>query len=425
MAAGHRLLRSGPGTLSVWLVILLVGCTNARYFGGYYQDQAVDPAGILPPGVAYEEELTDPAAGPEADDLGSQLSSLDAFAETPLLVDPNEASASKMFYMSNHAQEDPEWNKATLKSLAALGQVAGVAASQDFLYLFHRGNTTWTDTSFNLETNVYNHQNEPIPVDTVVAVDLVSGEVMFSWGKQTFFMPHGISVDPQGNIWLTDVALHQAFRYKKNNFVSADLVLGEKFVPGTDDKHFCKPTDVAISSSGVVFIADGYCNSRVMVFSAAGKYLAEMGHNDKMLIPHSLTLLEVDDLLCVADRENGRILCYNAGLQPERQAGRLTFEVGHAELRKLYAIAHLGDVILALNGGSDSSVGVSIDLATEQVVDMWAPTNETFHEAHDLTTHHSRRCFYVAQFGPAKSSGGPVHKVVKFDLIESRPKFMN
>lgn len=55
-------------------------------------------------------------------------------------------------------------------------------------------------------------------------------------------MPHGISVDPQGNIWLTDVALHQAFRYKKNNFDQPDLVLGEKFVPGSDDKHFCKPT---------------------------------------------------------------------------------------------------------------------------------------------------------------------------------------
>lgn len=55
-------------------------------------------------------------------------------------------------------------------------------------------------------------------------------------------MPHGISVDPQGNVWLTDVALHQAFRFKKNNFDQADLVLGEKFVPGSDDSHFCKPT---------------------------------------------------------------------------------------------------------------------------------------------------------------------------------------
>lgn len=63
----------------------------------------------------------------------------------------------------------------------------------------------------------------------------------------SFFMPHGLSVDPQGNIWLTDVALHQAFRYVKNNFVQPDLVLGERFVPGNDRSHFCKPT---VSVSG-------------------------------------------------------------------------------------------------------------------------------------------------------------------------------
>ena len=51
-----------------------------------------------------------------------------------------------------------------------------------------------------------------------MAVDLENADVMFSWGKDRFYLPHGISVDPQGNLWLTDVALHQAFRYKNNNF---------------------------------------------------------------------------------------------------------------------------------------------------------------------------------------------------------------
>lgn len=55
-------------------------------------------------------------------------------------------------------------------------------------------------------------------------------------------MPHGISIDPQGNIWLTDVALHQIFRFKRDQLDRPDLVLGEAFVPGNDDKHFCMPT---------------------------------------------------------------------------------------------------------------------------------------------------------------------------------------
>lgn len=95
----------------------------------------------------------------------------------------------------------------------------------------------------------------------------------------SFFMPHGISIDPQGDVWLTDVALHQAFRYVKNNFAQADLVLGERFVPGSDEGHFCKPTDVAIASTGVIFISDGYCNSRVVQFSPSGEYLTEMGED--------------------------------------------------------------------------------------------------------------------------------------------------
>ena len=82
-----------------------------------------------------------------------------------------------------------------------------------------------------------------------------------------------------------------------------------------------------------------------------------------------------------------------------------------------------GDVILALNGGPDSR-GISLDLATEQAVDAWTPLNDTFHEAHDLTVSHDARSFYVCQFGPSKPSA-PVKKVVKFDMIESMPMFMN
>ena len=34
-------------------------------------------------------------------------------------------------------------------------------------------------------------------------------------------------------------------------------MLGEKFTPGDDASHFCKPTAVAVASSGIVFVADG------------------------------------------------------------------------------------------------------------------------------------------------------------------------
>lgn len=55
------------------------------------------------------------------------------------------------------------------------------------------------------------------------------------------------------------------------------LTLGEAFVPGDDERHFCKPTDVAVASNGDLFVADGYCNSRIMKFDKNGNLLKQFG----------------------------------------------------------------------------------------------------------------------------------------------------
>lgn len=90
-------------------------------------------------------------------------------------------------------------------------------------------------------------------------------------------MPHGISLDREGNIWLTDVALQQVFRFKRDDLEKPDLVLGEPFQPGRDWNHFCLPTDVVVASTGLVYISDGYCNSRILILSPSGKVLSEIG----------------------------------------------------------------------------------------------------------------------------------------------------
>ena len=52
------------------------------------------------------------------------------------------------------------------------------------------------------------------------------------------------------------------------------MVLGEAFVPGGDDKHFCQPTAVAVSEvTGTFFVADGYCNRRVLKYNKEGELL--------------------------------------------------------------------------------------------------------------------------------------------------------
>ena len=70
------------------------------------------------------------------------------------------------------------------------------------------------------------------------------------------------------------------------NATKPDMVLGTHMQPGSDHTHFCMPTAVAVAASGDFFVADGYCNSRVMKFNKDGKLIKiiSMYHS-----PHSFT----------------------------------------------------------------------------------------------------------------------------------------
>ena len=63
-----------------------------------------------------------------------------------------------------------------------------------------------------------------------------------------------------------------------------------------------------VASDGTIFVADGYCNARVVRYSAAGVYQSEYQlPRGKMDVPHSLALEECSNSLYVADRENSQV----------------------------------------------------------------------------------------------------------------------
>lgn len=63
------------------------------------------------------------------------------------------------------------------------------------------------------DSNIFQHAAEgAIPVDTILTLDPDSGSVISAWGRNLFFLPHGIHVDWQGNTWVTDIALHQVLK---------------------------------------------------------------------------------------------------------------------------------------------------------------------------------------------------------------------
>ena len=69
-----------------------------------------------------------------------------------------------------------------------------------------------------------------------------TGHVLSSWGGGKFLMPHGLTVDLDGNIWVTDCGLHQAIKFSPKG--EQLLALGTRLEPGHDSSHLCKPTHV-------------------------------------------------------------------------------------------------------------------------------------------------------------------------------------
>lgn len=51
------------------------------------------------------------------------------------------------------------------------------------------------------------------------------------------------------------------------------LTLGQQLQPGPGKHQLCMPTDVAVATTGEVFVSDGYCNSRVLKFDPTGSLL--------------------------------------------------------------------------------------------------------------------------------------------------------
>lgn len=189
--------------------------------------------------------------------------------------------------------------------------------------VFHRANNIWDSSTFDIQ-NVYQHQSKgPIAGNTIIAFNRVSGAVADEWGAGMFYMPHGITVDRESNVWVTDVALHQVMKFSEKNRTHPELVLGTKFRPGHSEVTFCKPTAVAVLDNGDFFVADGYCNARILKYSRSGEFVLSWGKNafggtgyahappNFFAVPHALALASDRNLLCVADRENGRVQCFN------------------------------------------------------------------------------------------------------------------
>ena len=115
--------------------------------------------------------------------------------------------------------------------------------------------------------------HRPVHGDPIVVLD-PKGHFIRSWGKGMFATPHGIRIDPAGHVWTLDAHTSMVYEFAPDGKKLLEISVGD--IPDKT-KEFCGATDIAFAENGHVFIADGYCNARVIEYDAAGKKSTRMG----------------------------------------------------------------------------------------------------------------------------------------------------
>jgi DNA-binding beta-propeller fold protein YncE len=160
-------------------------------------------------------------------------------------------------------------------------------------------------------------------LDPVLAFD-AKGTLVKSFGAGLpILSPHGIFVDRDNSVWVTDCACtgrgraystenkqgHQVFKFSPEGKLLMTLGAAGG---GTGSDGFFQPNDVVTDENGDIFVAEGHGgdNARIVVFDKAGKYLREFGKKgagpSEFDQPHGLAF-DSKGRLFVADRSNNRI----------------------------------------------------------------------------------------------------------------------
>ncbi len=165
-----------------------------------------------------------------------------------------------------------------------------------------------------------------------VAVFDREGNLLTTWGEGLFKRAHGSCIGPDGSIYCTDDENHTVRKFTPEGKLL--MTLGNKDQPSDTGyvqdcfdffwslttitkggPPFNRPTGVAISSSGEIYVSDGYGNARVHKFTPDGTLLLSWGEPGsapgQFRLPHSIWV-DRQERVWVPDRENSRIQIFNA-----------------------------------------------------------------------------------------------------------------
>jgi sugar lactone lactonase YvrE len=161
-----------------------------------------------------------------------------------------------------------------------------------------------------------------------------SGKVVKSFGAGLVNWPHGLFVDRDGNVWITDGKGadgkgHTVIKFSRDGKVL--MTLGKPGIAGDGPDTFNSPSDVLVAANGTIFVADGHgdkTNARIVKLASDGKFIKAWGKQGagpgEFDVPHGLAMDSLGRLF-VADRSNNRIQIFDQEgkfLADWRQFGR-------------------------------------------------------------------------------------------------------
>jgi sugar lactone lactonase YvrE len=168
-----------------------------------------------------------------------------------------------------------------------------------------------------------------------------AGNVVRSFGGGMFIFPHGLYVDHEGNVWVTDARAatdaelaqfpdakgkgHTVVKFSPEGKVL--LTLGKAGVAGDPPEYLNEPCDVIVGPNGHVLVSEGHSGqnarfgsvppntvSRISEFSNDGKFIRAWGKlgsgPGEFMTPHALAF-DSRGRLFVADRGNDRVQVFD------------------------------------------------------------------------------------------------------------------
>lgn len=199
-----------------------------------------------------------------------------------------------------------------------------------------------------------------------------NGKFIRLFGDGLLTRAHGLRIDREDNLWVTDGTAHIVMKLNPQGQVL--LTLGTKGEAGewndaTGSHRLNQPNDLAFGRNGDIFVVQGHTagggDPRILKFDKNGKFIKTWGGKGtepgKFTVAHGIAV-DAQGLLWVTDRENQRIQIFD-------QDGTFIRELKYAGLpcalyigdQYIYMVNGYGDQLLRLdlNGKVLAAVGKS------------------------------------------------------------------